>query len=166
MICKRTVSVILIVEGKAFNQSAGSPIENYGIKRPFRGTKNIWIRRKGRKINNKSGQRSRITDLTTVLRLGKAALFFGCVFICPKLVQAAWTGGFCVSWKTNCRNRGRDNLPFFSVLWYDIFTLWRVSPAGKERKMQGNQTEKYTLLYGRLSNEDKREGTSLSIQHQ
>ena len=32
--------------------------------------------------------------------------------------------------------------------------------------MQGNQTEKYTLLYGRLSNEDKREGTSLSIQHQ
>ena len=39
MICKRTVSVILIVEGKAFNQSAGSPIENYGIKRPFRGNK-------------------------------------------------------------------------------------------------------------------------------
>ena len=32
--------------------------------------------------------------------------------------------------------------------------------------MQGNQTEKYTLLYGRLSNEDSREGTSLSIQHQ
>ncbi len=32
--------------------------------------------------------------------------------------------------------------------------------------MQGNQTDKYTLLYGRLSNEDKREGTSLSIQHQ
>ena len=32
--------------------------------------------------------------------------------------------------------------------------------------MQGNQTEKYTLLYGRLSNEDKRESTSLSIQHQ
>lgn len=30
--------------------------------------------------------------------------------------------------------------------------------------MQGNQTEKYTLLYGRLSNEDKREGTSLSIE--
>lgn len=25
--------------------------------------------------------------------------------------------------------------------------------------MQGNQTEKYTSLYGRLSNEDKREGT-------
>ena len=39
MICKRTVSVILIVEGKAFNQSAGNPIENYGIKRPFRGNK-------------------------------------------------------------------------------------------------------------------------------
>ena len=39
MICKRTGSVILIVEGKAFNQSAGSPIENYGIKRPFRGNK-------------------------------------------------------------------------------------------------------------------------------
>lgn len=32
--------------------------------------------------------------------------------------------------------------------------------------MQGNQTEKYTLLYGRISNEDKREGTGLSIQHQ
>lgn len=32
--------------------------------------------------------------------------------------------------------------------------------------MQGNQTEKYTLLYGRISNEDKREGTSLSIRHQ
>lgn len=32
--------------------------------------------------------------------------------------------------------------------------------------MQGNQTEKYTLLYGRLSVEDKREGTSLSIQNQ
>lgn len=32
--------------------------------------------------------------------------------------------------------------------------------------MQGNQTEKNTILYGRLSNEDKREGTSLSIQHQ
>lgn len=27
MICKRTGSVILIVEGKAFNQSAGNPIE-------------------------------------------------------------------------------------------------------------------------------------------
>ena len=39
MICKRTGSVILIVEGKAFNQSAGSPIENYGIKGPFRGNK-------------------------------------------------------------------------------------------------------------------------------
>lgn len=32
--------------------------------------------------------------------------------------------------------------------------------------MQGNQIEKCTLLYGRLSNEDKWEGTSLSIQHQ
>ena len=32
--------------------------------------------------------------------------------------------------------------------------------------MQGNQLDKYTLLYVRLSNEDKREGTSLSIQHQ
>lgn len=32
-------SDILIVEGKAFNQSAGNPIENYGIKRPFRGNK-------------------------------------------------------------------------------------------------------------------------------
>ncbi len=32
--------------------------------------------------------------------------------------------------------------------------------------MQGNQTEKYTLLYRRLSNEDKREGTSLSIEYQ
>lgn len=39
MICKRTGSVILIVEGKAFNQPAGSPIENYGIKGPFRGNK-------------------------------------------------------------------------------------------------------------------------------
>ena len=39
MICKRTGSVILIVEGNAFNQSAGSPIENYGIKGPFRGNK-------------------------------------------------------------------------------------------------------------------------------
>lgn len=39
MICKRTGSVILIVEGKAFNQSAGSLIENYGIKGPFRGNK-------------------------------------------------------------------------------------------------------------------------------
>ena len=39
MICKRTVSVILIVEGKIFNQSSGNPIENYGIKKLFRGNK-------------------------------------------------------------------------------------------------------------------------------
>ena len=42
--------------------------------------------------------------------------------------------------------------------------LLRLMEQDLER--QGNQTEKYTLLYGRLSNEDKREGTSLSIQHQ
>ena len=42
--------------------------------------------------------------------------------------------------------------------------LLRLMEQDLER--QGNQTEKYTLLYGRLSNEDSREGTSLSIQHQ
>lgn len=41
--------------------------------------------------------------------------------------------------------------------------LLRLMEQDLER--QGNQTEKYTLLYGRLSNEDSREGTSLSIQH-
>lgn len=42
--------------------------------------------------------------------------------------------------------------------------LLRLMEQDLER--QGNQTEKYTLLYGRLSNEDSRESTSLSIQHQ
>ena len=43
---------------------------------------------------------------------------------------------------------------------YDGFPLLERSVKCRE------QTEKYTLLYGRLSNEDSREGTSLSIQHQ
>lgn len=42
---------------------------------------------------------------------------------------------------------------------YDRFPLLE-----RSGNMQGNQTEKYTLLYGRLSNEDSREGTTLSIQ--
>ena len=41
-----------------------------------------------------------------------------------------------------------------------------VSPAGKESIMQGEFQGKCTVLYARLSDEDERAGTSLSIQNQ